>query len=95
MRLLFVRHAESVANAEGRLAGREDYELTEPGRRQARALRDRLEAEGFRPTHRLLEPLHARGEDRADRLGPLVPADSGLGRPDGDGHRHILGADLG
>ena len=95
MRLLFVRHAESVANAEGRLAGREDYELTEPGRRQARALRDRLEAEGFRPTHLYSSPSTRAAETARIVSGPLVPADSGLGRPDGDAHRHILGADLG
>ena len=70
MRLLFVRHAESVANAEGRLAGREDYELTEPGRRQARALRGRLEAEGFRPTHLYSSPSTRAAETARIVSGP-------------------------
>ena len=38
MDILFVRHAESEANAEGRLQGRLDYPLSERGRAQARQL---------------------------------------------------------
>jgi len=32
MRLILVRHGESVGNSEGRLQGNADYDLTEPGR---------------------------------------------------------------
>jgi broad specificity phosphatase PhoE len=35
MRLILVRHGESVGNFENRLQGQEDYPLTEQGRRQA------------------------------------------------------------
>ena len=35
MRLILVRHGESVGNYENRLQGQEDYPLTEQGRRQA------------------------------------------------------------
>jgi broad specificity phosphatase PhoE len=35
MRLILVRHGESVGNFENRLQGQEDYPLTEEGRRQA------------------------------------------------------------
>ena len=59
---MFVRHAESVANAEERLAGHDDSELTDPGRTQARALHDRLNAEGFRPTHLYASPLKRAAE---------------------------------
>ena len=51
MRLTFVRHAESVGNAEERLQGRAEFELSEAGRAQARALRDRFNDEEFQPTH--------------------------------------------
>ncbi len=42
MRLLLIRHAESVGNAEGRFQGRADYPLSDRGLRQARGLADRL-----------------------------------------------------
>ena len=57
MRLLFVRHAESEGNSEGRLQGHSDFRLSEKGRRQAAALRDRLGRERFAPTHVYSSPL--------------------------------------
>lgn len=42
MRLLLIRHGESVGNAEGRYQGHTDYPLTERGRDQARRLARRL-----------------------------------------------------
>lgn len=47
MRLHFVRHGESSANAEGWLAGHGDAPLTERGLAQALALRDVLRARSF------------------------------------------------
>ncbi len=44
MRLLLVRHAESLGNREGRLQGRCEFSLTERGQRQAEALALRLAA---------------------------------------------------
>lgn len=46
MRLILVRHGESVGNFENRLQGQEDYPLTEQGRRQAVLTSHRLEALG-------------------------------------------------
>jgi 2,3-bisphosphoglycerate-dependent phosphoglycerate mutase len=46
MRLILVRHGESVGNFENRLQGQEDYELTELGRRQAQLTAERLHALG-------------------------------------------------
>ena len=43
---VFVRHGESVGNAEARWQGQSDYPLTETGRAQARALGERWKAEG-------------------------------------------------
>ena len=42
MKLFLVRHGESVANAEGWLAGHQDVDLTARGVEQAKALRPRL-----------------------------------------------------
>jgi broad specificity phosphatase PhoE len=42
MRLILVRHGESVGNFENRLQGQHDYELTDLGRRQAECVADRL-----------------------------------------------------
>lgn len=42
---VFMRHGESVGNAESRWQGQSDYVLTEKGRAQARALAERWKAE--------------------------------------------------
>jgi broad specificity phosphatase PhoE len=42
MRLILVRHGESIGNFENRLQGQADYDLTELGREQARLTADRL-----------------------------------------------------
>ena len=44
MRLLLVRHAESLGNREGRLQGRREFPLTERGRHQAESLAARAAA---------------------------------------------------
>lgn len=43
MRLILVRHGESVGNFENRLQGQEDYPLTDLGRRQAALTAERLQ----------------------------------------------------
>ena len=65
MRLLFVRHAESTANAESRYQGRADFPLSDVGRRQARKLADRFRREGFEPTHVYTSPLSRTSETAA------------------------------
>jgi broad specificity phosphatase PhoE len=47
MKLLLIRHGQSVANAQGRLQGQLDSPLTELGRTQAQALARRLVREGW------------------------------------------------
>ena len=47
MKLLLIRHGQSVANAQGRLQGQMDSPLSEQGRAQARALGRRLAGEGW------------------------------------------------
>ena len=46
MKLILVRHGESIGNFENRLQGQEDYDLTDQGRRQAQLTADRLHALG-------------------------------------------------
>lgn len=46
MKLILVRHGESVGNFENRLQGQEDYPLTDHGRREAALTADRLYALG-------------------------------------------------
>ncbi|EAR20917.1 phosphoglycerate mutase [Nitrococcus mobilis Nb-231] len=57
MRCILVRHAESVGNAEGRLQGHAEFDLTNVGRRQAERLFQRLQMEGLEPTHVYCSPL--------------------------------------
>lgn len=47
MRLLLLRHAQSIANAEARIQGQLDSPLSEQGQRQARALAQRLQRESW------------------------------------------------
>lgn len=49
MKLLLIRHGQSVGNAEGRVQGIFDSPLSDEGRAQARALGRRLEREGWQP----------------------------------------------
>jgi broad specificity phosphatase PhoE len=46
MKLILVRHGESVGNQENRLQGNNDYDLTELGKVQAELTAERLRAEG-------------------------------------------------
>ena len=57
MRLVFVRHAESVGNAEHRLQGHADFPLSDLGRTQAERLFIQFKSERFEPTHVYSSPL--------------------------------------
>ena len=70
MKLILVRHGESVGNFENRLQGQEDYPLTDLGEKQAALTADRLAAEGV--TRLYTSPLlraAATAEAIAGRLG--------------------------
>ena len=67
MRLIFVRHAESVGNAGGLLQGRTEYELSYTGRQQAELLYQRFQAEGFEPTH-----VYSSPQSRAAQTADIV-----------------------
>ena len=57
MNLIFIRHAESTANSEGRWQGRADFPLSDAGRSQAGRLKSRLAREDYTPTHIYSSPL--------------------------------------
>ncbi len=54
---VFLRHGESVGNAEERFQGQSDYPLTEAGRRQAQALAQRWAREGLHFDVAITSPL--------------------------------------
>lgn len=57
LKLLFIRHAQSVGNQQKRMQGCGEFELSHEGRRQATQLASRLLAENWRPTHVYSSPL--------------------------------------
>jgi 2,3-bisphosphoglycerate-dependent phosphoglycerate mutase len=57
LKLLFVRHAQSVGNIEKRMQGHGDYELSPLGRHQSEKLAKHLRAESWRPSYVYTSPL--------------------------------------
>lgn len=55
--ITFLRHGESVGNMENRFQGHADFQLTETGRGQVRALAERWQAEGRRFDRAITSPL--------------------------------------
>lgn len=55
--IIFLRHGESVGNAESRWQGQADFPLTDRGREQAHALADRWQSDAVRFDHILASPL--------------------------------------
>ena len=56
-KIIFLRHAESVGNAEGYFQGQGDFPLTDLGRVQAHALAARWQEEGRGFDHAIASPL--------------------------------------
>ncbi|MHB8648584.1 MAG: histidine phosphatase family protein [Gaiellaceae bacterium] len=77
--LLLVRHGETDWNAAGRLQGHTDRPLNEHGRRQARALAERLAGEGIAAVYASdLARARETAEIVAARLGLPVATDPDL-----------------
>lgn len=55
--IIFLRHGESVGNAESRWQGQADFPLTDRGREQAHALADRWQSDAVIFDHILASPL--------------------------------------
>jgi broad specificity phosphatase PhoE len=74
VKLLLIRHGESIANTEGRLQGQMDSPLSDQGRAQASALFRRLLREGW-----ALSAIYASDLSRAAETAEILAA--GLGVP--------------
>jgi len=70
---VFLRHGESVGNAESRWQGRSDYMLTEKGRAQVRALADRWKSEGMKFDLVIASPL-LRAKETAETIASALDA---------------------
>lgn len=87
-RLVLVRHGESIANVERRIAGHRTCRgLTDQGREEARLLRDRLLASVALPASALLSSAHPRAVETARIVAPAlgslpVEVDPGWGEHD-------------
>jgi broad specificity phosphatase PhoE len=68
---VFLRHGESVGNAEERFQGQADYPLTEAGRAQARALAERWQKDGMKFDLAVTSPL-VRAKETAQIIGGLL-----------------------
>ena len=69
--IIFLRHGESVGNAESRWQGQADFPLTDKGRGQAQALADRWLAEGRSFDCILSSPLK-RAKETADIIAEAL-----------------------
>ncbi|HTL88599.1 MAG TPA: histidine phosphatase family protein [Leptolyngbya sp.] len=57
LKLLFVRHAQSIGNLEKRMQGHGSYELSPLGRHQSERLAKHLRSESWKPSHVYSSPL--------------------------------------
>lgn len=71
---VFLRHGESVGNAEARWQGQSDYALTEKGRTQARTLAQRWKSEGVRFDRIISSPL-TRAKETAEIIASALSLD--------------------
>lgn len=68
---VFLRHGESLGNAQSRWQGQSDYPLTDKGRAQARALAERWKAENAKFDLVLASPL-GRAKETAEIIGSAL-----------------------
>ncbi|HJR80956.1 MAG TPA: histidine phosphatase family protein [Anaerolineales bacterium] len=68
---VFVRHGESIGNAQSRWQGQSDFDLTEKGRTQARALAARWKGEGVKFDLIITSPL-VRAKETAEIIASAL-----------------------
>jgi broad specificity phosphatase PhoE len=68
---VFLRHGESIGNAQSRWQGQSDYALTEKGRSQARALAERWKAEKMKFDAVISSPL-SRAKETAEIVASVL-----------------------
>ena len=84
LKLLFIRHGESIGNREHRMAGHSNDGLTPEGQQQCRRLAQRLYQQRWQPSHIYTSPLRRAVESLAyllepwsDLLSPNLPIREG------------------
>jgi broad specificity phosphatase PhoE len=70
---VFLRHGESIGNAQARWQGQSDYALTDKGRAQARALAERWKSEGVKFDLIIASPL-VRAKETAEIIAAALEA---------------------
>ena len=70
---VFLRHGESIGNAQARWQGQSDYPLTEKGRAQAQALAERWKSEGAKFDLIIASPL-GRAKETAEIIASILEA---------------------
>jgi broad specificity phosphatase PhoE len=70
---VFLRHGESIGNAQARWQGQSDYALTEKGRTQARALAERWKSEAVKFDLIIASPL-SRAKETAEIIASTLGA---------------------
>jgi broad specificity phosphatase PhoE len=70
---VFLRHGESIGNAQARWQGQSDYALTEKGRAQARSLAERWKSEDVRFDLVIASPL-SRARETAEIIASVLNA---------------------
>jgi 2,3-bisphosphoglycerate-dependent phosphoglycerate mutase len=72
LKLLFIRHAQSVGNQQKRMQGNGEFDLSPEGRQQAEKLAKRLLAEAWRPTCVYSSPLKRAAQTTELLLAPFL-----------------------
>ena len=70
---VFLRHGESIGNAQSRWQGQSDYALTDKGRRQASAVAERWKSEGVKFDLVIASPL-VRAKETAEIIASALDA---------------------
>ena len=79
LKLLFIRHAQSVGNQQHRMEGRMDWGLSQVGQCQAERLARRLRREFWRPSHVYCSPLGRAAKTLEILLAPDSLNSEGVG----------------
>jgi 2,3-bisphosphoglycerate-dependent phosphoglycerate mutase len=72
LKLLFIRHAQSIGNQQKRMQGNGEFELSDMGKRQAEQLAKRLLAESWRPSCVYSSPLKRTVQTAEILLAPFM-----------------------
>jgi 2,3-bisphosphoglycerate-dependent phosphoglycerate mutase len=72
LKLLFIRHAQSIGNQQKRMQGNGEFDLSPAGRQQAEKLAQRLAIEAWRPSYVYSSPLQRAVQTTEILLAPFL-----------------------